>query len=108
MADYPAFPQLIGSNDDWVDDLVTDVAVNGRPMSRAFFDSKKKVFKLLHLLDAADVDTFEAFYDANRLLQFTFQWMCNGPTYNVMFDSVPKIQRGNPATRVEVSLRKVD
>jgi hypothetical protein len=109
MSDYPAFAQIIGSQQDWVDDLVTDVAVNGRPMSRAFYTTKKRVFKLVHLLSASELSTFETFYDTFRLDDsFTMRWMCNGPEYNVMFDSVPRIQWANPLSRVEVTLRKVD
>jgi hypothetical protein len=108
MADYPAFPQLIGSQQGWADDQVNDVAVNGRPMARAFFDGKKRVFKIMHLLDNTDIATLESFYDTNRLLDFVFRWKCDGPQYNVMFDGAPKVDWGNPYHRVEVNMRKVD
>jgi hypothetical protein len=92
MAAYPSFPQLIGSVEEWVDDVVLDRAVGGGVKSRSFFSAKKRRFLLKHTLDSTDRGTLQTFYDTNRALAITLVWAGNGQTYTCLFESAPKIE----------------
>ncbi len=88
MASYPALPIMVGSEEEWEDDLEMDIAVNGAPKVRAFYSTKKKLFKVVHkYLTATQKNTLQTFYDSNRLLVVQLVWT-DGVTYNCFFKSV--------------------
>jgi hypothetical protein len=107
MSDYPAFPQLEGSEEVWVDDLRIDRMVGGGVRGRSFYPGKKKRFTLVHVLDQQERSDLEFFYDNYRMTFFSFTWTRRGnPTeYFVMFDGPPRFNESpQPLTRFEVSL----
>jgi hypothetical protein len=104
MASYPAYKQLLGSTEEWVDDLVADRAVAGNVKVRAMFTSKKKRFLLRHKLTTVEVFTSFAgssanalttFYDTNRLLTVTLTWAGDGASYTCLFGRSPRVTWDN-------------
>ena len=91
MAAYPSFPQLVGSTEEWVDDIILDRAVGGGVKSRSFFAAKKRRFLVSHSLNATDRGTLQTFYNTNRALAITFVWNGDGQTYTCLFEEAPKI-----------------
>ncbi len=88
MANYPTLPIMVGSEEEWEDDLEMDIAVNGAAKVRAFYPTKKKRFKVVHhYLTETQKNTLQTFYDANRLLVVQFLWT-DSVSYNCLFKSV--------------------
>lgn len=114
MASYPSYPQLVGSVEEWVDDLVADRAVNGSVKVRAMFTTRKRRFLLKHRLTTAQVYTsyggsaanaLQTFYDTNRLLAVTFTWTGDSTSYTCLFARPPKLSWDNVGLAdVEVEL----
>jgi hypothetical protein len=113
MAAYPSYPQLYGSVEEWVDDLVADRSVSGGVKVRAMFTSRKRRFRLRHNLTAAEVYTsyggsasnaLKTFYDTNRLLTVTFTWAGDSVAYTCLFAGAPRITFNGPRADVEVEL----
>jgi hypothetical protein len=114
MASYPTYPQLVGSTEEWVDDLVADRAVNGAVKVRAMYSDKKRRFILRHRLTKAQIYTdylgtaanaLQTFYTTNRLLTVTMTWQPDGQTYTCLFARAPRVTFDSPLTaNVEVEL----
>jgi len=114
MASYPGFKQLLGSSEEWVDDLVADRSVAGGVKVRAMFTARKRVFKLKHRLTTTEVFTsfggstsnaLDTFYDTNRLLAVTFTWAGDSTVYTCLFGRSPRITWDNVGLAdVEVEL----
>jgi len=105
MAAYPSHAQLIGSTEEWVDDVVLDRSVSGTVKARGFFTAKKRRFSVRHVLGATDRGTFQTFYNANRLLAVTFTWTGDGVTYTCLIEGPPRyVYIGNGWTDVDVKL----
>lgn len=86
MPSYPSFAQLRASEEQTLDDIVIDRAVNGTPKSRAFYTARKKIFRIRHkCLLAADKATLNTFYETNRLLNFDFTWNADSVLYSCRF-----------------------
>jgi hypothetical protein len=86
MAAYPTLPLGSGSGEDWLDDLSADRSESGKVKVRAFYPTKKRRFTVRHPgLTLAQRNTLETFYNANRLLTFTFTWAADGLTYTCVF-----------------------
>lgn len=94
-ATYPSFPQLVGSTQEFLDDVVVDQAVNGAVKVRGFFSGRKSRFVLKHHLVATDLATLLAFYDANRLLTVAMTWALDGNAYTCLFNGAPKVSPGD-------------
>lgn len=91
MANYPSFPQLVGSTHTPFDDLQIDRSIDGTAYARAFYAARKDRFVLHHDLTLAQRDTLLAFYDANRAIPFDLLWTGDGTTYtNCLFNDLPK------------------
>lgn len=88
MADYPAFPQLVGTEQTFADDIAADQSVSGTTKVRGFFTAKKSRFTVRHVLNADDLATLLQFYDDNRLATVTFTY--KGTDYTC-FLAVPKV-----------------
>lgn len=94
MANYPSFLQTRVSDEQILDDIVIDRAVNGGVKARAFYTARKKVFRIRHkCLLAADRATLDAFYEANRLITFTFTWAADDVAYTCLFSGPIKYTR---------------
>lgn len=105
MATYPSFGQLVGSTEEWVDDLQIDRAVSGGVKARAFYSVKKRRFRLKHYLSTTDIGTLQTFYDTYRLAANSFVWAADGQTYTVLFDGAPRVTpTGTTYFNVEVAL----
>lgn len=90
MAAYPSFSQLLASNEEGVDDLTLDRAVNGSVKARAFYTSRKRRFNLRHYLSSSERATLQTFYDTNRLLTVTLTWVADGQAYTCLFAGPPR------------------
>jgi hypothetical protein len=106
MATYPAaYKQLIGSVEEWLDDVIVDRATGGTAKGRSFYTAKKRRFKVRHILAATDRAAFQTFYDTNRTLAVTFVWAGDGVTYTCLFEGAPKYQYlGAALTQIDVQL----
>lgn len=90
MAAYPSLPQG-SAGEEFADDLRADRSVAGGVKVRAFYTGTKRIFYVKHPnLTAAQRTTLTNFYNANRLLTFTFTWGGDGVTYTCVFGSGPR------------------
>ena len=106
MAAYPSsLAQLVGSTEEWIDDVDVDRAVGGGTKVRSFFSAKKRRFTLKHVLTNALRDSMETFYDTNRALAVTLTWAGDGHTYTCLFEGGPRLDYiGGGLMRAEVRL----
>jgi hypothetical protein len=106
VANYPTFPQLLGSTRETFDDLTLDRAIDGTGRGRAFFVGRQDRFVLRHVLRPADWTTLLTFYDTNRTLPITLKFDGDGATYsNVMFSRAPRpVYEGAGWIEAEVNL----
>lgn len=74
MADYPAFPQIVGSAVVYRDDRQVVRDTSGASRVASFYAAPVKEFNVVHKLDATDLATLRAFYLANRNTTFNFTW----------------------------------
>lgn len=108
MANYPtssAMPQVLGSSEEWLDDLTVDQAVGGGARVRAMYPAKKRRFIVKHWCSAADRATLQTFYDTNRLLTFTFTWAVDAANYTVLFEVAPKFTNTNSPIQSDCEVR---
>lgn len=112
MASYPAFPQIVGSVLQPLDDLRLDEAVDGSVRGRSFYPVVTYRLTLMHKLSVADLATFKQFYVDNRLADsVSVQWKPECPDaaflFDCLFEGVPVYEDDNPYTTVTVRLRTV-
>ena len=108
MATYPAYPHLIGSGEQWLDDVSIDRSVSGAAKARAFYTVRKRRFTLKHKLAASDLTDLKTFYDANRTLAVSFAWPKDAATYSCYFESPPQVEYlGGALAEVVVRLVEV-
>lgn len=107
MASYPSFKQSMSSDEQTLDDIEIDRAVNGTPKLRAYYTARKKIFKIRHnYLLASEKTTLDSFYEANRLITFTFTWNADGVVYTCLFAGPIKYSPA-PAGRWEAEVNMV-
>ena len=105
MAAYPSLAQLVGSTEEWVDDVEVDRAVGGSTKARSFFPAKKRRFTIKHVLTAADRSTLQTFYNTNRALAVTLTWTGDSQAYTCLFEQAPRLDYiGGGLAKVEVRL----
>jgi len=106
VASYPltTLGLRIGSDEEWIDDLVSDRSINGSVKVRALYSGKKKKFLLVHLLNSAQRITLETFYDTNRLLVVTLLWPPDGVTYSCLFAKAPRLRHRSVLSDIDVEL----
>jgi len=108
MAAYPFVSVLRrGSQEEWVDDIVTDRTVNGSVKVRALYPAKKRRFILRHLFNATERASLQTFYDANRLLNITMVWPVDSVTYTCVFSKAPHMSHGSVLSDVDVELLQI-
>lgn len=87
---YPDLPTAYGSDPDPLAMTKIDRADDGSARGRALGSDKVR-FKLVHpRLSAADKATLDAYYAANRLLEFDYVSKTDGNTYTCIFVKAPR------------------
>lgn len=106
MADYPSFPQLIGSQKIDDDGTVLDLAESGKPRLRQYYTQVRTQFKILHEVDGPDKDTIVSHYDGDKANVFNFTFKGDNTVYTVRYLGVPQTipVAGTDRWRVETSL----
>lgn len=89
MANYPSITLAQESNEELLDDVATDRAVDGSAKVRAFYTAAKRRFQVRHrMISASDKSTLLTFYGSNRATTITFSW--GGTNYTCVFASPPR------------------
>ena len=89
---YPDLPTAYGSDPDQLAMIKIDRADDGSARARALGSDKVR-FKLEHpRLSSADKATLDAYYAANRLLEFDYVSKADGNTYTCMFAKAPRYE----------------
>ena len=92
MADYPSFPQIVGSKEILADGTVVDVAESGKPRFRSYYTQIRRNFIVMHDVDTTDKDTLLTFHVNNQFTTFTFDWEGDNHSveYTVRFNGPPQ------------------
>ena len=90
MADYPDFPQLIGTEFQGDGGEQVSVATSGKPRIRIYYSQTWRTAKVVHELVQEDWDELRAFYESVRGQPFTWKFAGDDQEYNVMFAEFPK------------------
>jgi hypothetical protein len=107
MAMYPAYNQILGSTPTGVDDRVIDQDVFGTVHIRGFYPARMSQFMIKHVLTPDEWLSLLAFYDANRMTIFDFEWHVDSTIYACVFANVPKMVPNDPGLyEVTVELRQ--
>lgn len=93
---YPDLPTAAGSDPEPLAMTKLDRAEDGSARGRALGEDKMS-FKLEHYVNAAQKATLDAYYAANRLLEFAYTSNSDGNTYTCLFASRPKYERLSPS-----------
>ena len=72
MATYPSLKQTYESDRQRLDGIATDEGGDGSLWVRQMYPADKYVFTVAHVVNASEKSTLEAFYVANKALQFDF------------------------------------
>jgi hypothetical protein len=89
VADYPTFPQVIGSVRTSDDGTVVDFAESGKPRLRQYFTQVRRRFTVLHDIDGPDKDAILAHYDGDKENVFNFTFKGDDVVYTCRYISVP-------------------
>jgi len=89
MADYPDYPQRIGSAPKALTGARFDRSVSGRLRGQSFYSGDMETFTVKHLLSNDELAALRSFYDANKLLPVQFTWVGDEQVYGVMFVKAP-------------------
>lgn len=91
MADYPRYWILDSSDMTPVDGYESRRATNGALKVRKLSAGEKIEFTIDHLLTQTEKDAYEAFFQANKLLDVTLYWPRAAAPYTVRFIAKPKV-----------------
>ena len=72
MATYPSLKQTYESDRQRLDGIVADEGGDGSLWVRQMYPTDKYAFTVTHVVTASEKSTLEAFYSANKALQFDF------------------------------------
>lgn len=115
MASYPALPFTLQSQQELLDDLQTDRAVNGGIRQRAFYTAVKLRLVLNHQLGSAEYATLSAFYAAWRAgtspfsaARQTFSVTWRGASYAMTFAAPPKTVGNTSPSLREVTVELLE
>mgnify|MGYP006911039222 FL=1 len=72
MATYPSLKQTYESDRQRLDGIVADEGGDGSLWVRQMYPADKHSFSVVHVVNASEKSTLEAFYSANKALQFDF------------------------------------
>lgn len=70
MATYPTLSQSYESDRQRLDGILTDEGGDGSLWVRQSYPTDKYAFTVIHIVDATQKATLEAFYSTNKALQF--------------------------------------
>lgn len=91
MPTYPLTKFAEGSKITYKDDIAIDRAENGTTKARAYYATRKREFLAKHVYATlSDKNSIESFYDSNRLLSVTLNWI-DGNAYTVLLAAAPVI-----------------
>lgn len=107
MANYPAFFTLADSTAVPESGIEPERATNGALRHRRLWPNDKHSFDIGHVLNAANLATFVAFYATNKDLDVTYRWPGDGLTYTVRFAAPPRYTKRGASTEVRVRLQEV-
>ena len=110
MADYPTFPQVVGSNEIVDDGTAVDKAESGKPRFRSFYTQIRRSWVIVHDVDTTDKDTIMAFHVSNQFVSFTFDWEGDNPAteYTVRFDGPPQPKPYQADGQFKVTVKLVE
>jgi len=90
MATYPVLPTRSGADPQPINQVEIDRAEDGSGYGRSFFASDKMRFSLEHpWITAAQKTALDAFYSANRLLDFDYESPASGAMHTCIFAKAP-------------------
>jgi hypothetical protein len=72
MATYPTLSQTYESERTRLDGIATDEGGDGSLWVRQMYPADKHSFSVVHVVNASEKSTLEAFYSANKALPFDF------------------------------------
>lgn len=104
---YPSLPMLRSSRADREGGFDPVRATNGVLKVRRLYSAEKMVFRVEHILTAAQRTTLEAAYTANRTANLSFVWPVDGQTYTVRFGAAPQYTTNGPWWFATVVLHEV-
>ena len=107
MADYPSYPQEVGSSERVIDPIIISRSRSGAAKSRFLQSSIKKEFTVVHKwLTTSDKDALLTFlYVTKRGLTFTFCWNhATGTVYTVLLDEQRGLQINSDGDRWNVTV----
>jgi hypothetical protein len=108
MATYPGFNQILGSQQDPVDDRTVDQDVGGGVHVRGWFPARKSRFTIKHILTKDAFFALMTFYDLHRFDFFDFAWDLDDATYVCVFAAPPVCAPAEPQVlNVTVALREL-
>jgi hypothetical protein len=85
MATYPALPIVVGATEEPVNDYHWNRDQAGAGSSWFYYDADRRRFHVKHSeLTLTQKQTLDAFYVANRAVEFQFVWL-DKVTYTVVF-----------------------
>lgn len=90
MATYPSYVQIAPTRDIPEDGIVVDRADSGRPRFRSFYPATQVSFEVVHEVESAEKEAIKAFFQANKLVPFTFTYEGDNQTYNCRFAGNPE------------------
>lgn len=106
MATYPTLPVRHGADPKPINQVEIDRAEDGTGYARSFYSADKMHFSLEHpWLTTAQKAALDAFYSANRLLDFDYESPASGMTHTCIFAKAPAYEYHRPGfwtARVEM------
>lgn len=96
---YPSIPALRTGGSERISGHAPQRATNGTLKVRRLFTAEKTDFKLEHIVDAGQLATLEAFYQANKDLNVQLTGPEDGATYICRFVGAPQYQRQGGGSR---------
>ena len=90
MANYPSFPQLVGSSFVSDDGVQVKRATSGKPRIKTNYSQSWGEGSIIHELNQTDLNTLNTFYTTNKGISFTFFYAADNSNYSCQFASKPK------------------
>lgn len=89
---YPDLPTAYGSDPKPIGMIKVDRAEDGSARARATGGDKMAIPLVHPRLSSADKATLDAYYSANRLLEFDYVSKADGNTYTCVFAKAPRYE----------------
>lgn len=92
MANYPSFPQLVGTVVEGLGGQELRRTISGKPRIRRYYSATRYDVTIVHDLSDADVATLVSFYNTNKDIAFNFTYEQDDQVYSCYFVEYPDIQ----------------